>query len=39
MDDIWMRIASQLAARVSGPMKFRLVYSQPWRRSSRFARG
>src|SRR6267378_857833 len=25
MDDIWMRIASQLAARVSGPMKFRLV--------------
>jgi len=25
MDHIWMRVASQLAARVSGPMKFRLV--------------
>jgi hypothetical protein len=25
MDHMWMRIASQLAARVSGPMKFRLV--------------
>jgi len=25
MDDIWMRIAGDLAARVSGPMKFRLV--------------
>ena len=25
MDHVWMRIASQLAARVSGPMKFRLV--------------
>ena len=25
MDDTWMRIAGDLAARVSGPMKFRLV--------------
>ena len=25
MDDLWMRIAGDLAARVSGPMKFRLV--------------
>jgi len=25
MDDMWMRIAGDLAARVSGPMKFRLV--------------
>jgi hypothetical protein len=25
MDDMWMRIASDMAARVSGPMKFRLV--------------
>jgi hypothetical protein len=25
MDHMWMRIVSQLAARVSGPMKFRLV--------------
>lgn len=25
MDDTWMRLASQLVARVSGPMKFRLV--------------
>ena len=25
MDDMWMRVASQLIARVSGPMKFRLV--------------
>jgi hypothetical protein len=25
MDHMWMRIATQLAARVSGPMKFRLV--------------
>src|SRR5258707_826621 len=25
MDEMWMRIASDLAARVSGPMKFRLV--------------
>lgn len=25
MDDIWMRIASDMAERVSGPMKFRLV--------------
>jgi hypothetical protein len=25
MDHMWMRVASQLAARVSGPMKFRLV--------------
>lgn len=25
MDDLWLRIADDLAARVSGPMKFRLV--------------
>ncbi len=25
MDDMWMRVGSQLIARVSGPMKFRLV--------------
>jgi hypothetical protein len=25
MDDTWMRVANQLIARVSGPMKFRLV--------------
>jgi hypothetical protein len=25
MDQIWMRVGSQLLARVSGPMKFRLV--------------
>ena len=25
MDDIWARVGSQLLARVSGPMKFRLV--------------
>jgi hypothetical protein len=25
MDHMWMRVASQLAARVTGPMKFRLV--------------
>jgi hypothetical protein len=25
MDHMWMRVTSQLAARVSGPMKFRLV--------------
>ncbi len=25
MDEMWMRIASDMAARVSGPMKFRLV--------------
>ena len=25
MDDMWMRFATQMAARVSGPMKFRLV--------------
>ena len=25
MDDLWMRFATQLVARVSGPMKFRLV--------------
>jgi hypothetical protein len=25
MDDMWMRIAGDLAARVTGPMKFRLV--------------
>jgi hypothetical protein len=25
MDHIWMRVASNLAARVTGPMKFRLV--------------
>ena len=25
MDDIWARVGSQLIARVSGPMKFRLV--------------
>jgi hypothetical protein len=25
MDNMWMRIGSQLVARVSGPMKFRLV--------------
>jgi hypothetical protein len=25
MDHMWMRVVSQLAARVSGPMKFRLV--------------
>lgn len=25
MDDMWARVASQLIARVSGPMKFRLV--------------
>jgi hypothetical protein len=25
MDHMWMRVLSQLAARVSGPMKFRLV--------------
>jgi hypothetical protein len=25
MDHMWMRVATQLAARVSGPMKFRLV--------------
>jgi len=25
MDDMWMRVASDMAARVSGPMKFRLV--------------
>ncbi len=25
MDDVWIRFATQMAARVSGPMKFRLV--------------
>src|SRR3981189_1279187 len=25
MDDMWIRVADDLAARVSGPMKFRLV--------------
>ena len=25
MDHLWMRVATQLAARVTGPMKFRLV--------------
>ena len=29
MDSMWMRVGTQLVARVTGPMKFRLVL-QPW---------